>query len=172
VRVSEQFSIDGLRAALRQKPIDDQTMDDARFEALGRRFERAVAQLIKDVHEVVNQIPELTVTLEDEVEEFTSPAFPGKTMNIRDQRLRITRDEDMLLFDPTGKALLSALGQIEIEATRPLPFMIERILFLIPDHGGGAARWGYRSVDNLGGPLAPFTPQVLLRMLHTVFANG
>lgn len=170
--MSDHLTIDGLRAALQRSPGDHAaSAEEARFEALARRFERAVSQLIGEVREVVVQIPELEVALEDEVESFTSPAFPGRSLDIRDQRLRITRGEDMLLFDPTGKALLSALGQIEIEATRPLPFMVERILFLIPDRGGGPARWGYRSVDNLGGPLAPFTPQVLLRMLHAVFAE-
>jgi hypothetical protein len=46
----------------------------------------------------------------------------------------------------------------------------EKILYLIPDHGGSGARWGYRSVANLGGPLTPFGRQDLLKLLHAVFA--
>jgi len=168
--MAETFSIDSLRAAIRDAGAPDSGPEDARFEALARRYERAVQHLVAEIHGLVTQVPELNVVLEDEIEVFTTPAFAGKSLEIRDQRLRITRGEDMLLFDPTAKALLSALGQIEIEATRPLPFMVERILFLVPSRSGKPARWGYRSIDNLGGPLAPFTQQVLLRMLHTVFA--
>jgi len=73
--------------------------------------------------------------------------------------------------DPTTKALLSAMGQVEIAASRPIPFMVEKILYLIPDDGGAGARCGYRSIDNLGGPLAPFGRQDLLRLLHAVFAG-
>lgn len=165
-----EFSIDALRAALQGSDSAQTSPEDERFEALARRFERAVARLVEDINKVVQQIPELDVVLEDEVETFTSPAFPGKEIDIRDQRVRISRGEDMLLFDPTAKALLSAMGQIEIEATRPLSFMIEKVLYLIPDRTGQRARWGFRSIENLGGPLAPFTQQVLLRMLHCVFA--
>jgi hypothetical protein len=119
---------------------------------------------------VVEQVPELKMTLEDEVEIFSSPAFPGRTMTISDQRLRITRGDSMLLFDPTAKALLSALGQIEIVATRPIQFMIERVLYLIPTPDGEGARWGYRASDDASGPLSPFNQDALLRTLQAVFA--
>jgi len=170
--MANDFSIEGLRAAMRKDDAEQTTVDDARFEAMARRYESAVRALIGDIHKVVKQIPEFRVKLEDEVETFTSPAFPGKSMSIRDQRLRITHGEHVLLFDPTAKALLSALGQIEVEASRPIPFMIEKILYLNPESGSGKARWGYRSIENLGGPLAPFNQQVLLRMLHSVFASS
>jgi hypothetical protein len=164
------MTINSLRAAFQNAPRES-SADDARFEALARRFERAVHDLVHEIHGVVEQIPELHATLEDEVETFTSPAFPGKELQIHDQRLRITHGENVLLFDPTAKALLSAMGQIEVEASRPVPFMVEKVLYLIPSRSGGNARWGFRSVENLGGPLAPFTEQVLLRMLHCVFIS-
>lgn len=169
--MTESLNINSLRAAIQKSGTSEGAADDARFEALARRFEGAVRQLVESIHGVVRQIPELEVVREDEVEVFTSPAFPGKEMRIHDQRLRIIMGEDMLLFDPTARALMSALGQIEVEATRPLPFMIEKVLYLIPSRGGQKARWGYRSVENLGGPLAPFTEKVLLRMLHSVFVD-
>ncbi len=168
--MAESYSIDSLRAALQGATADLSSPEDERFEALARRFERAVRQLVEEVAKIVAQIPELTLVREDETETFTSPAFPGKEIAIRDQRLRITRGDDVLLFDPTAKALLSALGQVEVAATRPLPFMVEKALYLIPDRSGERVRWGYRAVENLGGPLAPFTQQVLLRILHAVFA--
>jgi transposase len=170
--MTEQLSIDALRAAIRSREGSQTSPEDARFEALARRYERAVQQLVRDIKQVVDQIPELSSALEDEVEAFTSPAFPDKSLEIHDQRLRVTYGDDVLLFDPTAKALLSALGQIEIEASRPLPFMIEKVLYLIPGRDGGTGRWGYRSIENLGGPLAPFNQNVLLRMLHAVFCSG
>lgn len=168
--MAEQLSIDSLRAAIRGAEEDEGAEEQARFEAMARRFEAAVRQLIADIHTVVRQVPELKVSLEDEVETFTSPAFPGRSLDIRDQRLRITHGEDVLLFDPTAKALLSAMGQIEVVASRPIPFMIERILYLIHERGASRPRWGYRSVENFGERLLPFNQQVLLRMLHAVFA--
>ena len=166
----EELTVDSLRAAIRGSEGSASISDEARFQGSGKRFEAAVRQLIEQVHEVVSQIPELLVTLEDEVEEFSSPAFPGQSMEIRDQRLRITHQGDVLLFDPTAKALLSALGQVEIVATRPIPFLVERILYLVPNPDGRGGKWGIRSVENLGGPLQPFSRQVLLRMLRAVFA--
>lgn len=168
--MGEELTIDSLRAAIRKGAAEAEAADDQRFERLGRRYERAVQQLIAQIRQVVARVPELVATLEDEVEEFSSPAFPGKTLEIRDQRLRITCGDDLLLFDPTAKALLSALGQVEIEASRPIPFMIERVLYLIPDREGLSARWGYRSAANAGGPLTPFGEQDLLRLLAAVFA--
>lgn len=167
--MGSELSVQSLRAALQASEPDSPDSDLARFEAMGKRFERAVRQLIQQIHEVVSEIPELDLALEDEVEEFTSPAFPGHSMQIHDQRLRISRGTDVLLFDPTAKALLSALGQVEIEATRPIPFLVEKILYLIPNREGKGGKWGIRSVENLGGPLQPFSRSVLLRILHAVF---
>jgi len=166
-----ELTIDSLRAAIRQTDSTEAAADEERFQALAQRFEQAVRSLVREIHRVVTQVPELTVVLEDEVEQFTSPAFPGKQREIHDQRLRISHGDDVLLFDPTAKALMSALGQVEVEASRPLPFMVEKILYLIPSRGSDKARWGFRSVENLGGPLVPFTQQVLLRMLHCVFVQ-
>ncbi len=168
--MAEELSVDGLRSLLQGRGTDETASEDERFELMARRFESAVRSLVDQITAIVRQIPELRVTLEDEVETFTSPAFPGRSTGIRDQRVRITRGDDMLLFDPTAKALLSALGQVEIEATRPIPFLVEKVLYLIPSRDGTGARWGYRSVEDLGGPLAPFNQQALLRMLRAVFA--
>jgi hypothetical protein len=77
----------------------------------------------------------------------------------------------MLLFDPTGKTLMSALGQIEVEASHPLPMMIDKTLYLIPKRDGTGALWGYRSVSDMSGPLTPFTQETLLEMLKAVFAG-
>jgi hypothetical protein len=169
--MAEQYSIDGLRAALRDQDHHREGEEEERFLTQARRFESAVAQLVGAIRGVLERIPELEVTLIDEVETFTSPAFPGRATEIRDQRLRISRGEDFVLFDPTAKALLSALGQVEIQASRPLPFLVEKILYLIPQAGEARAVWGYRSVEDLGGPLAPFGEQALLRLLHAVFAG-
>lgn len=168
----EQLSVDSLRAALQRSGGGQGDPADVRFEALARRYERAVRTLVHQIHGLVKQIPELDAVLEDEVETFTSPAFPDRQLEIRDQRLRISRGDDLLLFDPTARALMSALGQVDVEASAPIPFMVERILYLIPGNAGTKARWGFRSVENLGGPLAPFTEQVLLRMLRCVFVPG
>jgi len=169
--VVERLTVDSLRTALRRSGDRSGDAAEVRFEALARRYERAVRALIDQIHGVVTQIPELDAVLEDEVEVFTSPAFPGKRLEIRDQRLRISQGECLLLFDPTARALMSALGQVDVEASAPIPFMVERVLYLIPGTGGAPARWGFRSVENLGGPLAPFTEQALLRMLHCVFVR-
>lgn len=170
--MDEELSIHTLRQSILQKDRRLTSTDEQLFEQAGRRYERAVHRLILDIQAVVDQIPELKVTLEDEIEVFTSPAFPGRTMSITDQRLRITRGDAALLFDPTARALLSALGQIEIAATRPIHFMIDRVLYLIPGPDGSTARWGYRTVDDAGGPLSPFNQPALLRTLHAVFAAG
>ena len=168
--MADEYSIDGLRAALRDQDTHREGEEEQRFLAHARRFESAVAQLVASIRGVLERIPELEVTFIDEVETFTSPAFPGRATEIRDQRLRISRGEDFVLFDPTAKALLSALGQVEIQASRPLSFLVEKILYLTPQAGEARAVWGYRSVEDLGGPLAPFGEQALLRLLHAVFA--
>ena len=170
--MSEEMTISALRSAILKSESQLPETDEMQFEKTARRFERAVAQLVGDIKKVVDQIPELKVTLEDEIEVFSSPAFPGRSLQIHDQRLRITRGSNMLLFDPTGKTLMSALGLIEIEASRPIPFMIDRTLYLIPKRDGSGSQWGYRSVSDMSGPLTPFTPQALLEMLKAVFAEG
>jgi hypothetical protein len=167
----EDLTIDSLRQAILRTQADVEASDEEQFELTARRFERAVKQLVDDIQHIVKQVPELSCVLEDEVEVFTTPAFPGRSMEIHDQRLRVVRGGRMLLFDPTAKALLSALGQMDVESTTPIPFMVEQVLYLIPSSDGKTARWGYRSVDNMGGPLALFTPDDLLRMLQVVFAS-
>lgn len=170
--MSQELSISSLRSAILKSESQLPETDEMQFEQTARRFERAVAQLVAEIKKVVDQIPELKVTLEDEIEVFSSPAFPGRTLTIHDQRLRITRGSNMLLFDPTGKTLMSALGQIEIVASHPIPFMIDKTLYLIPKRGGSGALWGFRSVSDMSGPLSPFTPQALMQMLKAVFAEG
>ena len=170
--MSENITISSLRSAILKAGAQLPENDEMQFEQTARRFERAVAQLVSDIQKVVDQIPELKVALEDEYEVFTSPAFPNRSLKIHDQRVRITRGSNLLLFDPTGKTLMSALGQIEIEASRPLQMMVDKTLYLIPKREGGGAQWGFRSVSDMAGPLARFTPGVLLNMLHAVFAEG
>lgn len=167
--MADGLTIDGLRAAIKHTGDTGEAEQAERFELMARRFEMAVARLVRQIQKLVEQVPEFETTLEDEVEIFTAPGFPDRSLEIHDQRLRITHDEDFLLFDPTAKALLSAMGQVEIAASRPIPFMVEKILYLIPD--GTGAKWGYRSVDNMGGPLVPFGQQDLLKLLHAVFAG-
>ncbi len=167
--MTETLTIDSLRAAIKNTNTGDDAEQARRFELMARRFEMAVSRLVEQIQKIVAQVPEFEITLEDEVETFTAPGFPDRSLDIHDQRLRITHGEDFLLFDPTAKALLSAMGQVEIAASRPIPFMVEKILYLIPDEN--SARWGYRSIDNLGGPLAPFGQQDLLKLLHAVFAG-
>ncbi len=165
----DQLTIDSLRAAIKKTGDQDDAEEGKRFELMARRFEMAVVRLIEQIRKIVDQVPELESEFEDEVETFTAPGFPGRALDIHDQRLRITHGEDFLLFDPTANALLSAMGQVEIAASKSIPFMVEKILYLIPD--GSGARWGYRSVDDLGGPLTPFGQQDLLKLLHAVFAG-
>ncbi len=169
--MTDTLTIDGLRAAIKKTGDTGEAEQAERFELMARRFEMAVGRLVGQIRKLVEQVPELETALEDEVETFTAQGFPNHSLDIHDQRLRITHGEDFLLFDPTAKALLSAMGQVEIAASRPIPFMVEKILYLIPDGGGSAAKWGYRSVDNLGGPLIPFGQQDLLKLLHAVFAG-
>ena len=169
--MSEGLSIESLRTAIRQRSQPTTDDEQTRFEAVARRYEAAVHQLIQQIRELVRSVPELHVTLEDETETFTSPAFPGRELEISDQRLRITCGEDFLLFDPTARALVSAIGQVEIESSQPLPFLIEKVLYLIPDRNGTKARWGLRTVETLTtNRLEPFTQETLLKLLHATFA--
>ena len=167
--MAEEYSIESLRVAIQESNQDVPDTDGERFEAQARRYEKAVAKLVDDICRIVSQIPELTITLEDETEIFTSHGYADREIEIHDQRVCITRDSNTLFFDPTAKAHLSAMGQVEIQASRPLRFMIEKVLYLLPVQGGKRTRWGFRSIENLGGPPVPFTEQVLLRMLHLVF---
>lgn len=105
-------SLDALRSAIRRRGQTDNADEGQRFQALAREYEAAVGQLVAHIREVVAAVPELTISTEDEKEAFTSPAFPGRSVDIRDQRVRITRGEDYLLFDPTEECVpLFAYGQ-------------------------------------------------------------
>jgi hypothetical protein len=169
--MSKEFSIDTLKKAIKQRKIDKEEKIQARFEAVAKNYEQAIQNLIKKIHEFTIQIEEFEVELEDETEIFTSPAYPGLTAKIKAQRLKITLEEDFLMFDPSGKAITSALGQIEIIASKPISFMIEKVLYLVRDPNNPAgAYWGYRSIENLGGGLLPFSKEALLKLLHEIFA--
>lgn len=128
-----------------------------------------MGQLVAHIREVVAAVPELTLATEDEKEAFTSPAFPGRSLDIRDQRVRITRGEDYLLFDPTAGALASAVGQVRLSSSRPIPLLIEKTLYLVRG-GPDGTWWGYRSAEDPSKFAVPFTPKALVRMLHAVFA--
>jgi len=124
---------------------------------------------MKEIGGVVAAVPELKLAVEDEKEAFTSPAFPGRSLEIRHQRVRITRGDDFLLFDPNAGALASAMGQVRLSSSRPIPFLIERALYLVRG-GPDGAWWGFRSAEDPRPFAVPFSPQVLVRMLHAVFA--
>ena len=47
--------------------------------------------------------------------------------------------------------------------------MMEKVLYLMGDEDS-RNRWGYRSVDNLGGGLTPFGKDDFMKMLQAVFA--
>ena len=170
--MNDEFSIESLRKAITaKKSVVEENTKEQQFQNLALRYEQALQQLIMQIKKVVDQIPEFAVTLEEEKEIFSSPAFPGLKKEIRDQRLRISLSENFILFDPSGEGLLSAMGQIEIKSSRPIPYMIEKILYLIPDSTqSNKMYWGYRSIENLSGAMIPFTQKALLKLLHTVFA--
>lgn len=162
-------SLDDLRSAIRRRGQTDTSTEEKRFESLAREYEAAVAQLVAHVKDVVSAVPELTLAAEDEREAFTSPAFPGRSLEIRDQRVRITRGEDYLVFDPTAGALASAMGQIRLSYSRPIPFLMEKTLYLVRG-GPDGSWWGYRSAEDPAKFALPFTPKSLVRMLRAVFA--
>ncbi|MFN7974805.1 MAG: hypothetical protein U0166_21050 [Acidobacteriota bacterium] len=168
--MDDDLSLDSLRNAIRTKRARASTDADEQFGALARRFESAVQDLVALICKVAESIPELSVTLEDETETFTSPAFPGKEVDIEDQRVHIRLDEDYLLFDPTAQAHFTTHGQVEVRSSRPIPFLIEKTLYLLPEGTVGSPRWGYRSISNLGGGLTPFDGRALVAMLKAVFA--
>lgn len=168
--MDDESALDTLRKAIRNRRDRSTTDEDQRFAALARRFESAVDDLVGLICKVAKAIPDLTVTLEDETETFTSPAFPGKSAPIDDQRVHIRLDEDYLLFDPTAQAHFTTRGQVEVRSSRPIPFLIEKALYLLPEGATGGPRWGYRSINNLGGGLTPFDGNALVQMLKAVFA--
>ena len=162
-------SLDDLRDAIRRRGQTDTRTEEKRFEALAREYERAVAQLVAHIKEVVSAVPELALATEEEKEAFTSPAFPGRSLEIRDQRVRITRGEDYLVFDPTAGALASAMGQVRLSYSRPIPFLMEKTLYLVRG-GPDGSWWGYRSAEDPGKFALPFTSKSLVRLLRAVFA--
>jgi hypothetical protein len=162
-------SLDDLRDAIRRRGQDDTSPEEKRFAFLAREYETAVAQLVAKIKEVVANVPELTLVTEDEKEAFTSPAFPGRQLEIRDQRVRITRGEDYLLFDPTAGAVASAMGQVRLSYSRPIPFLMEKTLYLVRG-GPDGSWWGYRSAEDPARFALPFTAKALVRMLRAVFA--
>lgn len=168
--MADDLSIDSLRGAIRRRRTAADGATSAGLEATARRFEAAVAQLTRELLAIVDELPELEVTLEDEVEAFTSPAHPGESVTVRDQRICITGGEDFLLFDPTSKAHFTTVGQVDVRSSRPIPFLMEKTLYLSEAPGSERFVWGFRSLENLGGGLTPFDRQSFLRMLGAVFA--
>ena len=162
-------SLDGLRDAIRRRGETSTATEEHRFQSLAREYEAAVARLVASIREVAGAVPELTFATEDEKETFTSPAFPGRSLEIKDQRARITRGEDFLLFDPTAGALASAMGQVRLSSSRPIPFLMERALYLVRG-GPEGSWWGYRSAEDPSQFALPFTRKALVRMLRAVFA--
>ena len=164
-------SIASLRAAIKGRGTGGTTDEASRFEALARSYEKAVAQLIVQAAGVIKQVGDLALSLEDEVETFTSPAFPGRSTRIKCQRLRVTLGDDFLLFDPSAGAMASAMGQVKLEASRPIPFLIEKGIYLIRSRDDSEPPyWAYRSSDDLTKFALPFSNNVLVRILHAVFA--
>jgi hypothetical protein len=161
--------LQALRAAIRSRGQVDTSSEEQRFKSLAREYEEAVRKLVAQISEVVSAVPELKVALEDEKEPFTSPAFPGRSVDIRDQRVRITRGDDFLLFDPTAGALASAVGQVRLSSSRPIPFLMEKTLYLVRG-GPQGTWWGYRSAEDPRQFALPFTTPSLVRMLHAVFS--
>ena len=167
----DDSAIASLRAAIKGRGSAGASDEASRFEALARSYEKAVAQLIAETAGVVKQVGDLTLRLEDEDETFTSPAFPGRSTKIHCQRLRVTLGDDFLLFDPSAGAMASAMGQVRLEASRPIPFLIEKGIYLIRSRDDSEPPyWAYRSSDDLTKFALPFSRNVLVRILHAVFA--
>ena len=74
-----------------------------------------------------------------------------------------------MLFDPTAGALASAVGQVRLSSSRPIPFLMEKTLYLVRG-GPQGTWWGYRSAEDPRQFALPFTTPSLVRMLHAVFA--
>jgi len=170
--MSEQYTLESLKNAIGKRQVDDESVEEERFERVAQRYEQSVHALIDGIKKIVDQIPDFEVSLEDETEVFTTPAYPGYKREIEQRRLRVALDEDFVLFDPTARAFVSAHGQVEIVASKPLTYMIEKVLYLVDDpQKPNGLYWGYRSVENLSGQPVRFTKEGLLRLLHTVFAG-
>ena len=170
IEKKKKITIESLRKAIHKRAEEEEGDKGAKFEAVARRYERAVQKLIQEILTVVEQVPEFEIDLEDETEKFTSPAYPGQEIEIKDRKLKISLGEDFLLFDPSAKALAAALGQVEIIASKPIPFMIEKSLYLIPHQNDPQkVYWCYRAIENLGSKPILFTQEQLLKLLHTIF---
>src|SRR5262245_13498731 len=169
--MTDDVSIESLREAIRNRDLHRKSDDEDRLHALARGYEESIRALVTDIVVVVKQVGDLTVSVEDEAEDFTSPAFPGRCVPIRSQKVRITLREDFLLFDPAAEALASALGQVKISASRTIPFLIERTLYLIrPRSPAERPFWAFRSIEDPLRFAIPFDKAALVRMLHAVFA--
>ncbi len=169
--MDEKYTLESLRQAIGKRHIDKEAEKQARFEKVAHRYEQAVHALMEGIRAVVEQIPDFEVSREDETEVFTSPAFQGHEMEIQQKRLRITLGDDFILFDPTARAIVSAHGQVEIVASRPISYMIEKVLYLVDDPSRPeGAYWGYRSVEDMSGHPVRFTKESLIKLLHQVFS--
>ena len=164
--------MDSLREAIKSHQTEDAADDlSRRFEKKAKKFEQAVAHLNRQVEKVIRQVPELSIELEDEEEVFTSPAYPGMSKTVHDQILKITLEDDYLIFDPTGRSYSTAFGQIKIEASKPIPMLVEKVLYLMENpRKPRSFFWGFRSVEDFGQKIYPFNQQTLLAMLKAVFA--
>lgn len=143
--------LDALRAAIRRRGQHDSASEEERFSALARNYEKAARGLVLMAQEVAARVPELTLTLEDEEETFTSPAFPGRETPVRSQRIKIGLGGDFLILDPTAAALGGAIGQVQVTSSRPIPFLIEKTIYLIRSRDAQereATYWGYRSAED------------------------
>ena len=170
--MSEKISIDSLRDAIKSQRSDSEADNlSQRFEKKAKKFERAVAHFNRQVEKVIRQIPELSIEFTDEEEVFTSPAYPGMSQTVHDQILKVTLDDNYLIFDPTGRSYSTTFGQIQIEASKPLPLLVEKNLYLMENpRKPQSFFWGYRSVEDFGQKIYPFNQQTLLAILKAVFA--
>jgi hypothetical protein len=165
--------VDELRAAIRRRGQQETAAEEQRFLSLARNYETAARGLVAMAQEVAARVPELTVTLEDEEETFTSPAFPGREAPVRTQRIKVGLGGDFLILDPTANALGGAIGQVQVVSSRPVPFLIERTIYLIRSRDARdreGTYWGYRSAEDMSAFALPFTRDVFVRMLRAIFA--
>jgi hypothetical protein len=66
--------------------------------------------------------------------------------------------------------MASAMGQVKLEASRPIPFLIEKGIYLIRSREASEPPyWAYRSSDDLTKFALPFSRKALVR-IHAVFA--
>jgi hypothetical protein len=170
--MSEKISIDSLRKAIKSQRAESEANDLInRFEKKAKKFEQAVAHLNRQVEKVIRQVPELSIEFEDEEEVFTSPAYPGMSKTVHDQILKITLEDDYLIFDPTGRSYSTTFGQIQIQASKPLPMLVEKTLYLMENpRKPRSFFWGYRSAKDFGQKIYPFNQETLLTLLKAIFA--